>query len=73
MVLESAELLVDVVEKVAEEVVEVTDDLGDKFPEGKLKGAIKLVENLARVIDKDARLVGDLIHKVHFLLNFYVR
>lgn len=63
--MDTAELILDVVEKVAEEVVEIADDLGDKLPEGgKLKCAVDLVENVAREIAKDANLAEDLLHKV---------
>ncbi|KAK3042949.1 hypothetical protein RJ639_001025 [Escallonia herrerae] len=64
-VVETAEIVLDVVEKVADEVLEVADGFGDKLPEGgKLKGAVDLVENIAREIAKDAHLAGNLIDKV---------
>lgn len=61
----TAELVVDVVEKVAEEVVEIADDLGDQLAEGgKLKCAVDFVENVAIEIAKDANLAQDVLHKV---------
>lgn len=64
-VVDTAELVLDVVEKVAEEVVEIADILEEKLPEGgKMKDAIERVESVAREIAKDADLLEDLLQKV---------
>lgn len=62
---EDAEIIAEVVEKVAEEVVEIADLLNNKLPEGgKLKNAVDIVENLAKEIVKDANIAEDIINKV---------
>ncbi|KAK1370865.1 hypothetical protein POM88_036957 [Heracleum sosnowskyi] len=64
-VVDTAEIILDVVEKVAEEVVEIADILEEKLPEGgKMKNAIERVETVAREIAKDADLLEDLLQKV---------
>lgn len=52
-------------EKVAEEVEKVADEVSDALPEGgKLKGFVTTVENVARETAKDAHLVEEVIGKV---------
>ncbi|XP_074335448.1 uncharacterized protein LOC141672699 isoform X2 [Apium graveolens] len=64
-VVDTAELVLEVVEKVAEEVVEIADILEENLPEGgKMKNAIERVESVAREIAKDADLLEDLVQKV---------
>lgn len=65
MVVESVENLAEIVEMVAEKVEEVADDIADKLPDGgKLKVAVRLVENVAKETAKDAHLVDQLMEKV---------
>lgn len=63
---ETIEEIAEVVEKVAEEVEKVAEDISDHLPEGgRLRKVVDYVENVAEIVDKDARLVEDLVHKVH--------
>ncbi|WOG84488.1 hypothetical protein DCAR_0103672 [Daucus carota subsp. sativus] len=64
-VVDTAELVLDVVEKVVAEVVEIADVLEENLPQGaKLKNTIERVESVAREIGKDADLLEDLLQKV---------
>ncbi|XP_024932087.3 uncharacterized protein LOC112492528 isoform X2 [Ziziphus jujuba] len=65
MVVESVENVAEIVEMVAEKVEEVADNIADKLPgDGKLKEALRLVENVAKETAKDAHLVDQLMEKV---------
>ena len=43
---------------------EVADEIGDHLPDGKLKGAFDLIENIAKETAKDAHIVDEFIEKV---------
>ncbi|XP_040967838.1 uncharacterized protein [Gossypium hirsutum] len=63
-VIETVETVTDIVEKVAEQVEQVADKVGDSLPEGKLKDALEIVEDMAEGTVNDARIVGEFIDKV---------
>ncbi|KAG4200603.1 hypothetical protein ERO13_A05G223000v2 [Gossypium hirsutum] len=62
-VIETVETVTDIVEKVAEQVEQVADKVGDSLPEGKLKDALEIVEDMAEGTVNDARIVGEFIDK----------
>ena len=61
----------DAVEKVAEQVEKVAEDIAEGLPAGKLKNAVTFIENVADQIDDTAEVVGDAIDKVSliYLIN----
>ncbi|KAE8658974.1 Detected protein of unknown function [Hibiscus syriacus] len=63
-VIDRVEALTDIVEKVAEQVEEVADDIGNHLPEGRLKDALELVEDMAQNTADGARFAGEFIDKV---------
>lgn len=59
--------MVEAVEKAAEEVEKVAEDIADDLPEGgKLRKAVDFVEKLAERTANDAGVVDDFIDKVSF-------
>ncbi|XP_050377670.1 uncharacterized protein LOC126794917 [Argentina anserina] len=61
--LDAAEEVAEIVEKVSEKVEEVADEIGNHLPEGKLRHAAMLVEELADKTGKAAALADDIIEK----------
>ncbi|XP_022736859.1 uncharacterized protein LOC111289730 isoform X2 [Durio zibethinus] len=68
-VIDTVEAFTDVVEKVAEQVENVADDIGNHLPEGKLKDAFELVEDIAEDTVDGARLAGEVIDKVEDIVD----
>ncbi|KAK8298191.1 hypothetical protein V6Z12_D05G238600 [Gossypium hirsutum] len=62
-VIDTVETVTDIVEKVAEQVEQVADKVGDSLPEGKLKDALEIAEDMAEGTVDDARIVGEFIDK----------
>ncbi|PRQ21345.1 hypothetical protein RchiOBHm_Chr7g0238181 [Rosa chinensis] len=62
--MDAAEEVAELVEKVSEKVEEVADDIGNHLPEGKLRHAAMLVEELADKTGKAAAMADDIIEKV---------
>ncbi|XP_039023327.1 uncharacterized protein LOC120155946 isoform X2 [Hibiscus syriacus] len=63
-VIDRVEAVTDIVEKVAEQVEKVADDMGNHLPEGRLKDALELVEDMAQNTAECARFAGEFIDKV---------
>ncbi|KAE8714362.1 Detected protein of unknown function [Hibiscus syriacus] len=63
-VIDKVEAATDIVEKVAEQVEGVADDIGNHLPEGRLKDALEIVEDIAKNTADGARLAGEFIDKV---------
>ncbi|GMI78443.1 hypothetical protein HRI_001513600 [Hibiscus trionum] len=63
-VIDEVEAVADIVEKVAEGVEEVADDIGNHLPEGRLKDAFEMVEDMAQNTADGAHLAGEFIDKV---------
>ncbi|XP_004299686.1 PREDICTED: uncharacterized protein LOC101306919 [Fragaria vesca subsp. vesca] len=61
--LDAAEEVAELVEKVSDKVEEVADEIGNHLPEGKLRHAAMLVEELADKTGKAAALADDIIEK----------
>lgn len=62
--------MTEMVERVAEGVDKVAEDVAEMLPEGgKLRGAVEFVEHVAELTAKDAHLVEGFIDKVLKLLN----
>ncbi|KAK8681709.1 hypothetical protein V6N13_054111 [Hibiscus sabdariffa] len=70
-VIDEVEAVADIVEKVAEQVEEVADDIGNHLPEGRLKDALEMVEDVAQNTADGARFAGELIDKVSFFSLLY--
>ncbi|KAK8572394.1 hypothetical protein V6N12_028449 [Hibiscus sabdariffa] len=70
-VIDEVEAVADIVEKVAEQVEEVADDIGNHLPEGRIKDALEMVENVAQNTADGARLAGEFIDKVSFFSLLY--
>ncbi|XVE55550.1 hypothetical protein DITRI_Ditri03aG0168000 [Diplodiscus trichospermus] len=68
IVMNAVEAVADLVKIVAEQVEKVADDIGDHLTEGRLKDAFEFVEDLADDTGDRARLAGEFIGKVFFLL-----
>ncbi|KAL4336321.1 hypothetical protein GQ457_07G023880 [Hibiscus cannabinus] len=68
-VIETAEAVTDIVENVAEQVEKVADEVGDVLPEGKLKDALEIVEDIADEAADDARRAGEFIDKVEEVVD----
>ena len=66
--IDKVEAITDIVEKVAEQVEKVADDIGDHLPEGRLKDALDIGEDMAEDTADGAHLAGEFIDKVFFLL-----
>lgn len=65
MVVEEAESVAKVVEKVATVADKISAEVADKLPEnGKLKEAALLVERVSEEAFRDAQLTEDFLHKV---------
>ena len=62
------EATTDIVEKVAEQVEKVADDIGNHLPKGRLKDALEFVEDMAEDTADGAHVAGEFIDKVFFLL-----
>ncbi|XP_048227122.1 uncharacterized protein LOC8281708 [Ricinus communis] len=64
-VVEAAGQLTDTVEKVAQGVERVAEEVSDLLPEGgKLRKAVTVVENVSKETVKDAHLAGEVLEKV---------
>ncbi|KAK8298192.1 hypothetical protein V6Z11_D05G237400 [Gossypium hirsutum] len=68
-VIDTVETVTDIVEKVAEQVEQVADKVGDSLPEGKLKDALEIAEDMAEGTVDDARIVGEFIDKVEDMVD----
>ncbi|KAK8642748.1 hypothetical protein V6N13_012081 [Hibiscus sabdariffa] len=68
-VIDTAEAVTDIVENVAEQVEKVADEIGDSLPEGKLKDALEIVEDIADETADDARIAGEFIDKVEDMVD----
>ncbi|MBA0595682.1 hypothetical protein Gorai_012541 [Gossypium raimondii] len=68
-VIDTVETVTDIVEKVAEQVKQVADKVGDSLPEGKLKDALEIAEDMAEGTVDDARIVGEFIDKVEDMVD----
>ena len=60
------EATTDIVEKVAEQVEKVADDIGNHLPKGGLKDALEFVEDIAEDTADGAHSAGEFIDKVFF-------
>ncbi|GMI90984.1 hypothetical protein like AT2G14095 [Hibiscus trionum] len=68
-VIDTVEAVTDIVEKVAEQVEKVADEVGNILPEGRLKDALEIVEDLADETGDGARIAGDFIDKVEDMVD----
>ncbi|CAH9078424.1 unnamed protein product [Cuscuta europaea] len=62
--IKQAEEVVHSLEKAAEVVDKVAEDIGENLPAGKLKDVVALVEHAAEKVDKEAEKLEELIDKV---------
>uniref|UniRef100_A0A6N2MLG0 Pterin-binding domain-containing protein n=1 Tax=Salix viminalis TaxID=40686 RepID=A0A6N2MLG0_SALVM len=60
----TTETVAETVEKVADKLDKVAEDLADILPEGKLKQAVRVIEDIAEEAEKDAHLVDEAIEKL---------
>lgn len=66
-----AEVVVEVVEKVATVAEKVSEDVAEMLPEDcKLKKAALVIENASKQAAHDAQLAQEFIHKVHYVIYF---
>lgn len=66
MVVEEAEKVAEVVERVATKAKKVSSEVADKLPEnGKLKETALIVEKVSKAAAEDAQITLDFIHKVY--------
>ncbi|CAK9172935.1 unnamed protein product [Ilex paraguariensis] len=64
VVVKTAEVVVVVVEKGAEEVEKIAKEVVEKLPEGGIKADVSLLGNIAKETAKDSHIAKDVIHKV---------
>lgn len=66
MVVEEAEKVAEVVERVATKAEKVSSEVADKLPEnGKLKETALIVEKVSKAAAEDAQITLEIIHKVY--------
>uniref|UniRef100_A0A6N2MUZ5 Uncharacterized protein n=1 Tax=Salix viminalis TaxID=40686 RepID=A0A6N2MUZ5_SALVM len=63
-IMQTTETVAETVEKVADKLDKVAEDLADILPEGKLKQAVRVIEDIAEEAEKDAHLVDEAIEKL---------
>lgn len=62
--MQTTEAVAETVERVADKVDKVVEDLADSLPDGKLKQAARYIENIAEKAERDAHLVDQAIEKL---------
>ncbi|KAK8484563.1 hypothetical protein V6N11_028880 [Hibiscus sabdariffa] len=63
----------DIAEKVAEQMEKVADDIGNHLPDGRLKDALQIVEDMAQNTAEGAHVTGELISKVEEQVESWIQ